>query len=72
MRGKEISSGDHVMWRKGARRATGWVLRKATCQFGLAGQLFDASPKAPRVLIRCDKDGKLTVLTPGDLNRLPN
>lgn len=72
MRSKHFGSGDHVVWRTGARRVTGWVLRQATCRFGLAGQSFEASPKAPRVLIRRDDDGKLTVLTPGDLHLLPN
>ncbi len=52
--------------------STGWVLRKAICRFGVAGELFDASPKAPRVLIRRDDDGKLAVLTPADLHVLQN
>jgi hypothetical protein len=72
MRGRQFESGDHVAWRHGARRVTGQVLRKAICRFGVAGQFFDASPKAPRVLIRRDDDGKLAVLTPGDLHALPS
>lgn len=72
MRGQQFESGDHVVWRHGARRVTGWVLRKAICRFGVAGELFDASPKAPRVLIRRDDDGKLAVLTPADLHVLQN
>lgn len=72
MRGREVESGDHVVWRNGARRATGWVLRKATCRFGLAGAQFDASPRNPCVLVRREDDGKLAVLTPADLHLLPN
>ncbi len=72
MRGRQFESGDHVVWRRGARRVTGCVLRKAICRFGLAGESFDASPKAPRILIRQDGDGKLTVLTPGELHELQN
>ena len=69
---KQFDSGDHVVWRHGARRVTGCVLRKAICRFGVADEFFDASPKSPRLLIRRDDDGKLAVLTPADLHALPN
>lgn len=71
-RGKEFSSGDHVMWRNGAGRITGFVLRKAICRFGVSGRMFDASPLAPRFLVRRDETGELAVVAPDAMRLLPH
>ncbi|BBN08449.1 hypothetical protein MPTK1_4g11650 [Marchantia polymorpha subsp. ruderalis] len=66
----EFEKGDHVSWKYGAGKATGYIVEKLTEPAKLGTKKFQASVDEPRYKIKSDKSGKMAIRNPETLEKI--